>query len=131
MKDIRVDGAFQRVFVLTESEDRIVYIPLKHLHRTDYDRLVAIEKAAGRGEMLTEMRKTVLDNGKNALVLYDSIIQVLKKNKERSEVDGVPTGERVLKADEQPSRKDQEEEKEAPRRGPGRPPGAKNKKKEA
>lgn len=77
MKDIRVDGRLQRVFILKETESHYVYITLKHLSRVDYNRLREIEEKGG--EMLNEMRKTKLDNGRNALALYDSIIQVSKK----------------------------------------------------
>lgn len=134
MKDIRVDGIFQRVFVLSEAQGdngktRIVYIPIKALHRTDYDRLLLIEKTAGRRPMLEEMKKTTLDNGKNALALYDSLIQVVEMN------DNI-RGTRLQKPDEKPrdpavavvSSPSKEAEAETPvKRKPGRPPGSKNK----
>lgn len=133
MRDIRVDGIFQRVFILKEDAERIVYIPIKLLHRTDYERLKMVEKAAGRGDMLEEMRKTKLDNGKNALVLYDSLIQVF----EIKSTKGVATGERLRKPDEPAVKTEkvhvisEKESNEAPRRKPGRPPNSKNKPKPA
>lgn len=81
MKDIRVNGKLQRVFILTESDSRYVYIPLKHLTRVDYNRLLEIEGKGG--DMLTEMKKTKLDNGRNALAQYDSIIQVAIKETDK------------------------------------------------
>lgn len=92
MKDIRIDNRSARVFVLKETDDRIVYIPLKVLHRVDYDRLLKIEQEAG-DKMLERMSETVLDNGRNALVQYDGLIQVMKKNSET-------TGERLKKPEE-------------------------------
>ena len=86
MQDIRVDGRTQRVFVLKESDERIVYIPIKSLHRVDYDRLLDIEKASAPGKMLDLMLKTTLNNGRNALVQYDSIIQVMFKTDEKNGV---------------------------------------------
>lgn len=77
MKDIRIDGRMQRVFVLKETADRVVYIPVKVLHRVDYQRLIDIEAAAA-GRMLDRMSETTLDNGINALVMYDKLIQVME-----------------------------------------------------
>lgn len=91
MKDIRIDNRMQRVFILKETDDRIVYIPVKALLRIDYDRLLKIEKDGK--EMLDTMSKATLDNGINALVQYDNLIQVMMKTKE-----GV--GQRLRKPDE-------------------------------
>ena len=91
MKDIRINGKMHRVFVLTESDERYVYIPLKHITRVDYNRLLEIENKGG--DMLTEMKKTKLDNGRNALSQYDSIIQVAVK-------EGQQVGARLPKPDE-------------------------------
>jgi len=91
MEDLRINKRLQRVFVLKRSEDSVVYIPVKALTRVDYDRLVAIEKKGG--EMLAQMRKETLDNGRNALALYDHIIQVVRLNDEK-------TGTRLPKPDE-------------------------------
>lgn len=78
MRDFRIDGKTQRVFVLTQTDKALVYIPLKVLTRVDYDRLLENETEAGSGDMLTYMKKKKLNNGRNALALYDSIIQVAK-----------------------------------------------------
>lgn len=124
MKDVRIDGKLQRVFVLKEKEDRIVYIPVKALHRKDYERLKDIEQRGG--EMMKEMHKTTLDNGRNALELYDNIIQVVKL--------GAGTGKRLRKPDEDVEQAGSEnaivstqtpaqEQAPAPvKRGRGRPP---------
>lgn len=132
MKTLRIDGKMQMVFVLKETDDSLIYIPVKSLSRVDYDRLTDIEKQGG--EMLTEMRKTKLANGRNALALYDNIIQVVRLTDETR-------GHRLRKPDEpqaigqteretapaqpapQPAEKTTQEEKPAPkRRGRGRPP---------
>lgn len=78
MKDIRIDGRLQRVFVLKETTERIVYIPLKTLHRVDYEALKEVSEKYGN-EMMEGLKKTKLPNGRNALAQYDSIIQVSVK----------------------------------------------------
>lgn len=80
MKDVKINSRLQRVFVLKESEDRLVYIPVKSLHRVDYERL---KKMSGekppRMDLLDFMAKKKLDNGINALVQFDGLIQVSKQ----------------------------------------------------
>ena len=93
MKDIKIDGKKQRVFILKEENNRAVYIPLNALNRVDYDRLVMVEKDAGEGKMLEYMKKMTLDNGRNALALYDDVIQVVTLSEE-------DTGKRLTKPDE-------------------------------
>jgi hypothetical protein len=92
MKDLTIDGKLQRVFVLAESDERIVYIPVKALNETDYERLVDLEKKNPR-DLLGEMGKTTLSNGRNALSVYDSIIQVMEKKTEKA-------GQRIPKPEE-------------------------------
>lgn len=75
MKDYRIDGKMQRVFILAESPERVAYISLKTLNRIDYNRLNEISIKNPKN-MLEEMRTTTLENGQNALTLYDNIIQV-------------------------------------------------------
>jgi len=95
VKDIRIDGKFQRVFVLKEEDNRIVYIPVKALHRVDYDRLVDIEnKAKDKNDLLDNLKETTLSNGRNALVQFDSIIQVANVDPEK------PVGSRLKKPNE-------------------------------
>lgn len=98
MKDVRIDGRLTRVFVLKESDDRLIYIPLKVLHRIDYDRLVSIENAVKGGgmSMLERMSEVKLDNGRNALTQYDSLIQVMNK----TIIDGRLAGVRMRKPGE-------------------------------
>lgn len=129
MKDIRINGRTQRVFVLKETAERIVYIPVKALHHVDYIRLKDI--AAKGGVMLDRMADTTLDNGRNALVQYDDIIQVMVKT-------GTNAGDRMRKPEEpvpeepvltqvvvdkhQEQSKDQLLVETEQRRKPGRPP---------
>ncbi len=80
MKDIIVDGRLQRVFVLTETDKRIVYISLKSIHEVDYFRLKEIEQKAGKVPMIEFMKDYKLDNGRNALKQYDELIQIADKN---------------------------------------------------
>lgn len=81
MKDIRIDGRMQRVFVLKETDSRVVYIPVKSLHRVDYEFLTNAEKGVSRGtDLLDILSEAKLSNGRNALVCYDKLIQVMVKN---------------------------------------------------
>ena len=129
MEDMRISGKLQRVFVLKKSDESVVYIPVKALTRVDYERLLNVEKKGG--EMLAQMRKETLDNGRNALALYDHIIQVAK-------LKDTNVGERLPKPDEPqpavstqtdnsvappPAQTQGETTQEAPKkRGRGRPP---------
>lgn len=76
MKDFRIDGKMKRVFSLKETKDRVVFIPLESLTRKDYDRLTEAEEKAGAAELLTELRNTTADNGRNLLALVDNLIEV-------------------------------------------------------
>lgn len=124
MKDIRVEGRLQRVFVLKETDERIVYVPLKSLTRKDYERLLDIEGKGG--EMLTEMRRTTLDNGRNALSQYDNIIQVVTKLNEKEGVrlrkPDEPQAPSVAPEKTEPKAETVSETQEAPKRKRGRPP---------
>ena len=77
-KDIKIDGRMQRVFVLTENDKRICYIPLKSLHRVDYEQLKDLSHKY-KSRMMEGMAETTLQNGRNALRQYDKIIQVANK----------------------------------------------------
>lgn len=103
MKVIKVKGKPIQGFVLKETDESIVFIPVKYLHRVDYERLKEVE-AKNPNDMLGELKKTKLSNGINALVQYDKSIIVVS----RAEAEG--------------------KKKEPAKRGPGRPP--KNKKAE-
>lgn len=138
MKNIRISGKMKKVFVLRENEGNLVYIPLDSIQRVDYDRLLDIESRGG--DMLNEMRKTKLDNGMNALAVYDDIIQVMHYADQKQ-----PAGVRIPKPDEgrtaqeryeaekekiektsesseSPAKEQEQKEEPKKRRGPGRPP---------
>lgn len=97
----------KRVFVLREDEETIVYIPVKSLMRVDYERIVDIAKKAD-GDLLTAMRDTRLDNGMNALVLYENSIDVKKKAPKVAPIPAEPqqasAEEQTTTATEQPRR---------------------------
>lgn len=78
MRRLIINGRTKRVFVLNETDKRIVYIPVDALHRVDYERLKTIDEK-NPDNMLEEMKDTKLDNGRNALVVYDKLIQVANK----------------------------------------------------
>lgn len=75
MKDISIDGKIQRVYVLKQTGDRLVYIPLKDLHRVDYERLNELSEK--EGELLKVLSRTTLDNGMNALTQYEHLLQIV------------------------------------------------------
>jgi len=77
LKRFKIDGRMQEVFTLRETDERIVYVPVKSMHRVDYDRFKEmIGKKPPRVDLLDYMSKYKLSNGLNALVQYDSLIQV-------------------------------------------------------
>lgn len=80
IKDLRIDNKPQRVFILKENEERAIYIPLNMLMRVHYQQLLEISERA-KDSMLEEMRTTTMPNGINALVQFDSLIQVFEKSK--------------------------------------------------
>ena len=129
MEDIRINNKLQRVFVLKKTDESVVYIALKSLTRVDYDRLLEIE--AKGGEMLTQMRKEKLDNGRNALALYDDVIQVARLTGDKQAVRMNKPGEggkqepipETKKEAEAP--KETSKEQKAPAKRRGRPPRAK------
>lgn len=120
MKDIRINGKLNRVFVLKETDSRIVHIPVKSLHRVDYDRLRDIEsKTPSKADMLDTMRKTELDNGRNALVQYDKHIQVYLKSAKSDLSKDSSLPEDTTTKDDAPVK--EEEDTPKPKRR-GRPP---------
>ena len=99
MKDIRVNGRLQRVFVLQENEKRIVYIPVKTLHRVDYDRLKKMEESKPANlPLLDFMSKQKLDNGRLALVQFDALIQVANVGENGDSTRLVKPDERLILA---------------------------------
>lgn len=80
MEKALIDGRNQLVFILRETEDRLVYIPVKNLHRVDYERLKKAEaEKSKRVDLLEHLKDKKSDNGRNMLELYDSIMQVCHK----------------------------------------------------
>lgn len=128
MKDIVIDGRLQRVFVLLESDARVVYIGLKSIHKVDYERLLEIEKLAGTRPMLEVMKNYKLPkNNRNALQHFEGIIQVAEKGATRNQ-----SAIRVRKPNEPEAvladaREEEETVKAATRRRGGRPKGSTNK----
>lgn len=116
LKDITIEtqAGKQRakVIILNETDNALVYIPLKALSRIDYNRFKEIHEKSEL-DLLTTMRDEKLDNGRNALVVYKNVISV--QNKEQ------PKEEEPVKVEEAKQETEQTEEKPK-RRGPGRPP---------
>lgn len=83
LKRFKIDGRMQEVFVLRQSDTRIVYVPVKSMHRVDYERFKEMSTAKPpRADLLEYMSKTKLKNGVNALVQYDNLIHVANINKD-------------------------------------------------
>lgn len=77
MKDFNIDGKATRVFVLAETENRVVYIPVKNLHRVDYDRMTELESNPENKDLLKAMSRSTLSNGMNCLTQFENIIQIM------------------------------------------------------
>lgn len=134
MKLVKIAGKTKKVFVLRETDASLVYIPIDAIQRVDYNRLLEVEERGG--DMLNEMRKTKLENGLNALAMYDDIIQVMQYTKDKKDSIRVPKPDdgRIvhekyeqdkhklpdLEEQQEETRSESEEEKPK-RRGPGRP----------
>lgn len=124
-KIITIGKKRAQAFVLKETEEAIVYIPLKSLHLEDYKRLLDMTNRT-KIDLLTTMRDTRLDNGRNALVTYQNIIETYTFKKDKSEVEVQATsGDVTLKGDqvvtEDGKKKAETAEKPQKKRGPGRP----------
>lgn len=129
MKDIVIDGRLQRVFVLLENANRVVYIALKSIHKVDYERLLEIEKLAGKQPMLEIMKNyTLPKNNRNALQHFEHIIQVAEKSDSRQATRIRKPGEPEAALDDEKAENDSVKANSAPtkRRG-GRPKGSVNK----
>jgi hypothetical protein len=98
MKTIRIDNKLQRVFVLRENKNRMIYIPVKSLHRVDYERMKEIEAKKTSDDLLTVMGDVKLSNGINALVQFDNLIcvAVIDENSEGHKI--LKPGEKAIKA---------------------------------
>lgn len=135
MKVLRIDGRTAKVFVLKETDDSLVYIPVKSLFRYDYDIMVEMEQRGG--ELLKTMAKEVLPNGRNALVQYDSLIQVarytdteqteVRRVRRPDEIFGGFVKDEVVVTKEQQAEPVKAEPAKPARRKPGPKPGTKRK----
>lgn len=69
------------VMPLSETDKAVVYIPINIISRVDYHRLATVAFNAKRDgvDVLTAMRSTTLDNGKNALVTMEPLIRTQTK----------------------------------------------------
>lgn len=77
LQRFKIDNRMHEVFVLKKTDTRIVYVPVKSLHRIDYERFKEMSmKKPPNGDLLDYMSKTKLNNGVNALVQYDNLIHV-------------------------------------------------------
>ena len=80
MKNFNINGTLQRVFVLSENDSRVVYIPVTRIDMVDYRRLVELEKKAGTRPLLEVMKNEKFDNGMGALDLLKDVIQVADRD---------------------------------------------------
>lgn len=67
-----------KAFILKETEDFYVYIPLRHIMKQDYIRFLDMMKNHD-GDLLEAMRDTKLENGLYAILVYDALIQTQAK----------------------------------------------------
>lgn len=105
------NGKIKLCFMIKEGSKNDIVILIDSLAAIDYQRLSKIE--AKGGEMMREMRdSTIKENGMNALSIYKDLLIVVPK------VGKLKKTETVIV------------DSETNKRGPGRPKGAKNKKKD-
>lgn len=79
IKTIEVNKRLIKAFVLSETDKRLLYIPLKSLHYADYKQLKAVSDREP-DNMLEEMRRSKhTGNNRNLLAMYDGLINVLSK----------------------------------------------------
>lgn len=79
LKQIEVNKRLIQAFILSETENRVLYIPVKSLHYNDYRQLKAVSDREPNN-MLEEMRRSKhTGNNRNLLAMYDGLINVLSK----------------------------------------------------
>lgn len=79
-------------FLIKRGDKNLIVIPIEGLLPVDYRRLSDIE--AQGGEMMRVMRDTILDNGKNALAMYEPLFKIVAIKEK--EVPLPPEGREVL-----------------------------------
>ena len=110
MVEVEYNGKKVLSFLVRRGDKNLIIIPIDGLLPIDYRRLSNLE--AQGGEMMRVMRDTILENGKNALAMYEPLFKIVPI-KEKS-VDVPAEGKQVL----------MEEGKDAVKRGRGRPKGS-------
>jgi hypothetical protein len=112
MVEVEYNGKKVLSFLVRRGDVNLIIIPIDGLLPVDYRRLSNLE--AQGGEMMRVMRDTTLDNGKNALAMYEPLFKIVPI-KEKS-VDAPAEGKQIL----------MEEGKDAApvKRGRGRPKGS-------
>ena len=107
-----VRGRDRLCFVLSKGDVNHIVIPVDALAPIDYQRIKAMESKGGH--LMQIMRDTTVDNGRNALELYDSIIEYVPNPDAKKEVkEKEVLVEKTTKSTEQTS--------EPKKRGRGRP----------
>ena len=71
MKQYKIGGKERICFVITKGEVADVVVPYDNLAPVDQRRVAALESKGG--ELMMAMREEVLDNGVNALVMFQDV----------------------------------------------------------
>ena len=75
MIEVEIDGLKRYCFLVKRGEVNNIVIPLDALLHVDYKRLQEME--AQGGELMKALRDTKLDNGLNALMVYQHLFKVV------------------------------------------------------
>lgn len=88
MVEVEYNGKRVLSFLVKRGDKNLIVIPIDGLLPVDYKRLSQLE--AQGGELMRVMRDTILDNGKNALAMYEPLFKIvaIKEKKVDVPVDG-------------------------------------------
>lgn len=83
MIEMTLNGERKLVFVVNDGEAAMVVLPIEKLSKVDLKRIYAMDQK--QEKLLDVMRETVLDNGANALGMYNGLFEVVPKEKPKKE----------------------------------------------
>lgn len=122
MIEVEIEGKRKLCFLIRKGEKNYIVIPIDGMLSIDYKRISDMESQGG--DLMRVMRDTTLDNGKNALSLYQDTFKVVPIKKPQ------PAKQQIQETVSQESAQsmDANADEQKPKRGRGRPKGSKTKK---
>ena len=119
LKEYLHNDQMKLCFVVKEGEAADIAIPVNSLAPVDYKRIVEMETRGG--ELMKVMRDTVLDNGMNALVQYQSLFITIPKPKKVVKQETELLEERTQESGSEKEAKSEQSSVKKAKRGRGRP----------